>query len=309
MGEVLTSYIPSIGMNFQNILLNHVLRDTAFTGSSLWLALFKEYIYIDYNAYDYETPLPPELDPSFFCTKRTEISEDGYSRASCSGIWTISSGCAKNNEAIRFPTAQEDWEEIAFYALYNDETSGSILFWGMFSASFTLNNNNALVFPINGIEISLTDMYSEYLSEKLLDHYLNDNSYTPPGDTYLALYSVTPNRDESGGTELSGSVGYSRVEFTSACWTPAEYDARYPCMGGSTMNNGYAEFIDYATGDFGQINGIALWDHPSTGNMLFYGDLFPPVVIIEPDGFAFPPYSFKLSHNNEARSIAYGEEE
>lgn len=58
------------------------------------------------------------------------------------------------------------------------------------------------------------------LSDKLLNHVFRDTSYTQPATVYIALNSVMPADDGTGGTELSGT-GYARVGVatTDAAWS------------------------------------------------------------------------------------------
>ena len=49
---------------------------------------------------------------------------------------------------------------------------------------------------------------SDYLENKLIDHFLGTTSYTMPTPVYVALYTVTPS-DAGGGTEATGG-SYAR---------------------------------------------------------------------------------------------------
>jgi len=309
MADTLTTYVPNIGLPFQSIFLNHVLMNNGFTGSLAYMALFQ--VDESEEIIDDETTFSP---PSVIMEQLTlspqlELSGSGYSRVDVSGLWTIGSGSAVNNAEIRFPVATSNWDKIAFYGIYNNPTAGSLMLYGIFSSSFVIEQFTRFTFPIEGVKLSLTGAYSEYLSEKLLDHYLNNNSYSAPGDTYLALYLQTPNWEGNEGTEVSGSTGYARIKFTTACWTPAVYIPYNSAQelaswaGGSTTNIGLARYTDYATTDWGPFNGLAIWDHQSTGNMLYYGSIYPPIALITNDGFEFPPFSIKIEHSKTERIV------
>ena len=58
-----------------------------------------------------------------------------------------------------------------------------------------------------------------YFSNKMLDHFMGKEAYTPPSPMYLALFSTSVS--PSGiGTELIGN-GYLRVETGPLHWTTA----------------------------------------------------------------------------------------
>jgi len=44
---------------------------------------------------------------------------------------------------------------------------------------------------------------SDYYENKIIDHMLRGQAFTPPSTIYLALYTVAPT-DAGGGTEVSG---------------------------------------------------------------------------------------------------------
>jgi hypothetical protein len=64
---------------------------------------------------------------------------------------------------------------------------------------------------------------SAVCSNELLDKEFGAVNYTPPASHWLALYSVAPAADGSGGTELPFSDDYARVEIPNdkTSWTTA----------------------------------------------------------------------------------------
>lgn len=46
---------------------------------------------------------------------------------------------------------------------------------------------------------------SDYLENKILDHVLNNTSYTSPTTVYFALFTSNPAEDGSGSEVLGGS--------------------------------------------------------------------------------------------------------
>jgi hypothetical protein len=102
--------------------------------------------------------------------------------------------------------------------------------------------------------------FSDYLEDKLLKHVFTNTAYTSPTSLYVALYTAAPT-DAGGGTELSGS-GYARkaVSFTVSGTT-------------TLATNSAAVEFDAATGSWGTIVAIAIYDALTSGNFLAWSDL------------------------------------
>lgn len=98
---------------------------------------------------------------------------------------------------------------------------------------------------------------SDYLENKLLDHFLGTTSYTMPTTVYVALYTVAPS-DAGGGTEVAGG-SYSRQvgTFSSA-------------SSGATSNNSN---IDFTNMPACTVTAIGIHDNATTGNLLVWGTL------------------------------------
>jgi hypothetical protein len=108
---------------------------------------------------------------------------------------------------------------------------------------------------------------SDYLETKILNHVLRNTAYTTPGlSVYVSAHTADPT-DAGGGAEASGG-SYARVQVTA--WdAPA---AR------ATQNTGAITFPT-ATGSWGTITHIGIWDAASAGNLLFYGALTTSKVV------------------------------
>lgn len=114
---------------------------------------------------------------------------------------------------------------------------------------------------------------SNYLENALLNAVLRNTSYTSPSTVFVALY--TDNPGEGGtGTEVSGG-SYARVAGTFGA----------PSDGVST-NSSAIEFAQ-ATGSWGTVSHMALYDAITSGNMLFYGSLTTSKAIESGDIFKF----------------------
>jgi hypothetical protein len=110
--------------------------------------------------------------------------------------------------------------------------------------------------------------FSDYLENKLLDHMTGKTAYTKP-TAYLAASTADPTDDASGIAEPSGN-GYARVETEGADWNAA--------ASGSVTNANAITFPE-ASGNWGTISHVALYDASTGGNMLVHGVLDAPQAI------------------------------
>ena len=101
--------------------------------------------------------------------------------------------------------------------------------------------------------------FSNYLEEKIVEHFLRNNPITPPVTVYVALFESDPG-EAAGGTETA-FTGYARQ---SSAWTALDAN-------GQTKNSGAVTFpangnaVNAVT-----ITHIALYDAATAGNRLFY---------------------------------------
>jgi len=94
--------------------------------------------------------------------------------------------------------------------------------------------------------------------------------FSKPLALYVALFNVTP--DESGGgTEVSGN-GYARVQVDPS-------DANWDMNTDGIITNKLAiSFPDpVSNDDWGVVNGCAIFDAASGGNMYVFNDLTTPI--------------------------------
>jgi hypothetical protein len=117
--------------------------------------------------------------------------------------------------------------------------------------------------------------FSDYLEDKLLKHTFTNTAYTSPTALYVALYTAAPT-DTGGGTELSGS-SYARTAVT------------FTVSGTSTLctNSANVEF-PAATGSWGTIVAIGIFDASTAGNFLAWSDLAVNKTISTGDIFRIP---------------------
>jgi hypothetical protein len=98
---------------------------------------------------------------------------------------------------------------------------------------------------------------SNYLENKVLDYVLRDQADWAPTAVYLALHTADPT-DAGTGAEVSGS-GYARQAIT--------FNAAHATAG--TIDNSSAE--EFTNMPACTVTHIGVWDHASSGNLLFHG--------------------------------------
>jgi len=101
--------------------------------------------------------------------------------------------------------------------------------------------------------------FTDFMENKIIDHMLRAQAYTPPATVYVALFTAAPS-DAGGGTEVSGGA-YARQAVTLAA-----------ASGGASENSAEITFPT-ATADWGTVTHLALMDALTVGNMLMHTPL------------------------------------
>lgn len=116
--------------------------------------------------------------------------------------------------------------------------------------------------------------FTNYLENKMMGHVWSGTTYTSPAaNLYVGLFTSAPG-EGGGGTEVSGN-GYSRKQVTMTT------------TGNASTNSGAVEF-DTATGSWGTITHVAIFDASTSGNMLAYAALASAKTIASGDVFRIP---------------------
>ena len=118
--------------------------------------------------------------------------------------------------------------------------------------------------------------FSDYLEDKVLDHVFGGTAYTAPGTLYVGLYTAAPS-DSGGGTEVSGG-SYARKSMpamTVSGTSPTE-----------ATNGAAVEFIT-ATGTWGTVTHVGVFDASSSGNLLAWAALTASKTVSSGDVFRF----------------------
>lgn len=259
--------------------INHTLRASSASASgSAWLALYNSISDNQGNIY------------------YVEVIGQNYARVKVTGSWAISTaGSAWNSSGIMFNTALDDWGSIDYIGIHNGSAagvnSGSILFWGPPLWKKFINKGDAYYIApgetylkfFNDDPQNYYTGYSNYSASRLMNHWLNNNTWAGPGtNVYCGLYTIMPDTNGTGGTEVSGSAAYARIKVGgSGSWVVPSTGSTsniYPIV--------YNTHLDFSE-DWGILAGFCLWDGPGTSNLLFRGIISPRVAVLGPDGFMF----------------------
>jgi hypothetical protein len=101
--------------------------------------------------------------------------------------------------------------------------------------------------------------FSNFLENALINATLRNTTYTSPAAVYISLHTADPT-DAGSGAEISGS-SYARQAATFGA----------PSNGVSTTTADIT--FPQATGTWGTIGWIGIWDAITTGNLLYHTPL------------------------------------
>lgn len=128
---------------------------------------------------------------------------------------------------------------------------------------------------------------SRYVHRNLLNHLLKGTAFTQPAHIYAAAFTVVPNSQGLGGTEVSGGA-YARVLHD--VWNAASDADPAICT-----NDGEIEFPQ-ATANWGTVVYIGLYDAETDGNFLGGGAVLKSI-----------ENGDQLIINDEGLSVSLGE--
>lgn len=119
---------------------------------------------------------------------------------------------------------------------------------------------------------------SDYLELEVLDHVLGKGTrdFTSPATLGVALFTVMPGDDGTGGTEVANANGYARQSATFAA-----------ASGGASSTSADLTFGPASGGDFGTIVGVGIYDNTGygLGNPLIFATLAANKTVSDGDTF------------------------
>ena len=125
--------------------------------------------------------------------------------------------------------------------------------------------------------------FTNFLETEILDHVFAGAAYTAPSTKYLALFTAIADGEAGSVTELSGNA-YARqtVAFTTS--------------GNTTSNNAAVEFPT-ATGSWGTVTHVGVYDASTSGNLMAYATLSASKAIDTGDVFRVPSGDLDITLN------------
>jgi hypothetical protein len=117
---------------------------------------------------------------------------------------------------------------------------------------------------------------SDYLENKIIDWFRGQAFPAVPSNLHVALFTTNENDANSGAVEVTGGA-YARVSVAAsmAAWAGTQGAGTTVASTGSsgtTSNNGTITF-PVPTANWGSITGMAVFDAPTGGNLLFFAPL------------------------------------
>lgn len=122
----------------ENKILDHTLRGAsgAYTApTTIYVGLF--------------TASPTDANSG------TEVSGGSYARQSITFGTAASSGAISNTATVTFPTASANWGTITHIGLYDNSTSGNLMYWGAVTVSKTITTGDTFSIAIGNLTITL----------------------------------------------------------------------------------------------------------------------------------------------------------
>ena len=118
--------------------------------------------------------------------------------------------------------------------------------------------------------------FTDYLEDKVLDHVFGGTAYTAPTTLYVGLFTAAPS-DTGGGTECSGG-SYARKSMPAMT-----------VSGTSTSQATYGAAVEFvtATGAWGTVTHVGIFDAASSGNLMAWAALTTSKAVTSGDVFRF----------------------
>jgi hypothetical protein len=124
--------------------------------------------------------------------------------------------------------------------------------------------------------------FTNFLETEILDHVFAGAAYTAPSTKYIGLFTAAPG-ETGGGTEVSGNA-YARQSMA------------FTTSGDTTSNNAAVEFPT-ATGSWGTITHVGIFDASTSGNLMVYATLTASKAIASGDVFRVPSGDLDITLN------------
>ena len=132
---------PSVSVNLQNALLDHVFKTAAYTPpTNIYIAL--------------STSTIDSADTGG--SIGGEVTGKGYARVTCNTWDAADAGYTENTGEVTFAEATADWGTITDLALVDGATTGNVLVYGKLVSPLGVEEGDVLMFPEGTLQVRLT---------------------------------------------------------------------------------------------------------------------------------------------------------
>lgn len=222
---------------FEGLMLNLMRSQSITAPSNRYLALFQS-------------------NPTDTGTAGTEIAYTGYARQPITFSAPAASGSGlamQNTELITFPEAPASAGTVTYVAVMDSLSGGNMWLYGQLDQALTVQAGVSPVFRAGSVKWIWTGNLATYYRTKIMDvlRGTSCSGFSP----YVGLCNGDPT---GAGNEFSGN-NYTRiaVEMTA----PAQQSS------GTALSQNTEDVLSgVATGNWGTLNTVAIFDAVSSGN-------------------------------------------
>lgn len=222
---------------FEELMLNLMRSQSITAPANIYLALFQS-------------------NPTDTGTAGTEVAYTGYARQAItfSAPAASGSGLAMQNTAlITFPEAPASAGTATYVAVMDSLSGGNMWLYGQLDQPLTIQAGVSPVFRAGSVKWIWTGNLSTYYRTAIMNTLRGTNC------SGFAPYVALCNGDPTGaGNEFSGN-NYARISVTMTA--PAQQAS------GTALSSNSADILSgVATGSWGTLNTVAIYDASSAGN-------------------------------------------
>lgn len=213
-----------------------------------------------------------------------EANYTSYARTAIT-FGAASSRRVTQSGAVTFPASTGGSNTVTHWGVWDASSGGNMLAHGAFvtSKSIVSGNTPSVATGVVYVEFSAGEI-SDYLANKLLDLAFRNTAYTAP-DTYLGLTTATIADSNTGSTvtEVSGG-SYARVQINPNGGSSPTWDVAASGVVDNTHDVSFPE----ATGSWGTVVAVGIFDASTAGNLLFYDNALTDQAVASGDTVTFP---------------------
>lgn len=223
---------------FEDAMLNLMRGQSIEAPNSVFLALFAS-------------------NPGDLGTEGTEVSYSGYSRQAInfSAPAEYSSGLAiENVEIITFAECNINYGNVTHVGVMDSVSGGNMLLYGRLDSVLNLQNGITPIFRIGSIKWIWSGNFGDYYRRAIMNVFRGSDC---PGFTpYIGLCNGDP---QGNGSEFAG-LNYARIALQVS--VPAQQS-----NGTDVCYNANELLSNEATGNWGTLTHVCIYDAPSSGNI------------------------------------------